>query len=277
MNNEFFKLSQLYKFPTNCIYCGSELKLSDNHKQLYCDNDFCKSHTSGRVAKWVSTLGVKEFGLTTIEKLIDAGLIDSISSLYHIDYDKLETLEGFGKRSCEIFNKELNSHKKVTLSQFIAGYNIESIGEKVIQKIMEAKGFKTLLDFVNAKESDLVCEGVGEITARKLYDGLRALYGDMGVTLRYIEIEEEKEKTVSGSLNGKSFCFTGAASRPRKELFQMVTDNGGIIHDGIKKKPLTDYLVIADTNSTSSKAVAARKLGVTLISEEDFVKMCGSK
>lgn len=274
MNNEIFKLAQLYKFPTNCVYCNSELKLSDNHKKLYCDNDFCKSHASGRIAKWVATLGIKEFGLTTIEKLIDAGLIDSISSLYYIDYSKLETLEGFGKRSCEIFNKELTSHKKVSLSQFIAGYNIESIGEKVIQKIIEAKGFRTLLDFVNAKESDLICEGVGEITARKLYDGLRALYGDMGVTLRNVTIEEDEVQESSGVLNGKTFCFTGAASRPRKELFQMVQDNGGIIHDGIKKKPLTDYLVIADINSTSSKAVAARKLGVTLISEDDFVAMC---
>ena len=76
-----------------------------------------------------------------------------------------------------------------------------------------------------------------------------------------------------GVLGGKSFCFTGAASRPRKELWALVEKNGGVIHESIKKD--TDFLVLADVNSTSSKAVKARKQGTNLLSEEDFVKMCG--
>ena len=94
----------------------------------------------------------------------------------------------------------------------------------------------------------------------------------MRETLKYVQILVPKAP-VAGSLNGKSFCFTGAAARPRKELWGLVEKNGGIVHENMKKD--TTFLVLADPNSTSSKAVKARKQGTTLISEEDFVKMCG--
>lgn len=263
-----------WNLPTSCPVCGGEFNLSENHKKLSCINDFCLSKYSGRIAKWVSVLGIKELGLTTIEKLIDAGIIDTISSLYYIDYSKIEKLEGFGKRSAENIKKEIESHKKMSLAKFIAGYNICGIGERVIQTIIEEKGYKDIADFWYAESKDFVCKSVGTITADILYTGLRALYDDMVTSLRNVEIIEENKPNTSGSkLNGKSFCFTGAMKNKRKDLEQMVSDNGGIVHDGIKKNPLTDYLVIADVNSTSSKAVAARKLGVNLISEDDFLGM----
>ena len=60
-----------WNLPTVCPVCGGELVLSDNHCQLKCSNEFCKSKMSGRIAKWTSTIGAKEFGLKTIEVLID--------------------------------------------------------------------------------------------------------------------------------------------------------------------------------------------------------------
>ena len=93
----------------------------------------------------------------------------------------------------------------------------------------------------------------------------------MRKTLKHIQILVPKAP-VAGSLGGKSFCFTGAAVRPRKELWSLVEKNGGTVDENMKKT--TDFLVLADPNSTSSKAVKARKQGTTLISEEDFVNMC---
>ena len=272
------ELSKAYKWniPTECPVCGGDLILSENHKQFYCNNDYCKSKYSGRITKWTSVLGIKEFGMATIEKFLNTGIISTISSLYKIDYHKIALLEGFGEKSADNLKNEIESHKKMTLSQFIAGYNIDSIGEKVIQKIINAKGFKNFEDFYKIKNhEDFICEGVGDSTALKLFNGLAALEKDMLETLRFVEIiEEEKVESSSNSLNGKSFCFTGAMKNKRKDLEAKVIDFGGIVHDGIKKNPLTDYLVIADINSTSSKAIAARKLGVSLISEENFLEMC---
>ena len=272
------ELSKAYKWniPTKCPICGSELNLSENHKKLSCTNDYCKSRYSGRITKWTSVLGIKEFGGATIDKFLEAGIIDTISSLYKIDYSKVSSMEGFGEKSAKNLKKEIDSHKEMTLAQFIGGYNIDSIGEKVVQKIIEAKKLKNISDFYNVKTHfGFVCDGVGELTAWKLWEGLGNLEKDIEETLKFVNIiEEEKAEISENLLNGKSFCFTGAMEHKRKDLEMMVLNFGGVVHDGIKKNPLTDYLVIADPNSTSSKAVAARKLGVNLISEDDFLEMC---
>ena len=269
--------SHKWNLPTVCPVCGGELRLSDNHCQLKCVNEYCKSKMSGRIGKWTSTIDAKEFGLKTIETLIDNGVIDSISSLYTMDLDKIASIDRMGKRSAAKMKKELDSHKEMTLAQFIAGYNIEGVGERVIENIINSKKYKTFNDFFAYAESPLrfVCDGVGDTISNKLAQGLEALREDMEKTLTFITIKNPVPKKVvtGGVLGGKSFCFTGAASRPRKELWALVEKNGGVIHESIKKD--TDYLVLADVNSTSSKAVKARKQGTNLLSEDDFVKMCG--
>ena len=265
-----------WNLPTVCPVCGGELTLSDNHCQLKCSNDFCKSKTSGRINKWTNTLDIKEFGLNTIETLIDNGVIDSISSLYKMNLNKIASIEGMGMRSAEKMKKELDAHKEMTLAKFVAGYNIEGVGEKVIENIIKFYNFKTLSDFYGSTSSQrFVCDGVGSVISKKLAEGLKALKSDMEKTLKFVTIKNATQKKVvaGGSLNGKSFCFTGAASRPRKELWELVEKNGGIVHESMKKD--TDFLVLADPNSTSSKAQKARKQGTNLLSEDDFVKMCG--
>ena len=265
-----------WNLPTVCPVCGGELTLSDNHCQLKCSNDFCKSKTSGRINKWTNTLDIKEFGLNTIETLIDNGVIDSISSLYKMNLNKIASIEGMGMRSAEKMKKELEAHKEMTLTKFVAGYNIEGVGEKVIENIIKFYNFKTLSDFYGSTSSQrFVCDGVGSVISKKLAEGLKALKSDMEKTLKFVTIKNATQKKVvaGGSLNGKSFCFTGAASRPRKELWELVEKNGGIVHESMKKD--TYFLVLADPNSTSSKAQKARKQGTNLLSEDDFVKMCG--
>ena len=266
-----------WNIPTSCPICGGELELSENHCQLRCTNDFCQSKLAGRINKWTDTMDIKEFGLRTINLLIDNGVIDSISSLYKMNLNKIANIEGMGMRSAEKMQKELDAHKTMTLAKFIAGYNIEGVGEKVIESIIKFYSFKTLDDFFSSTSSQrFVCDGVGSVISKKLHEGLKLFKKDMEKTYSFITIKNAttKKAVAGGSLGGKSFCFTGAASRPRKELWALVEKNGGVIHESIKKD--TDYLVLADVNSTSSKAVKARKQGTNLLSEEDFVKMCGA-
>lgn len=267
------ELAKMHKWnlPSVCPVCGGDLELNDNHKMLKCINDFCPSKFAGRIDKWTNSLDIKEFGLRTIETLFEAGIIKTISSLYTMDLKKIAALEGFGERSAAKMKKELDAHNKMTLAKFVAGYNIEGCGEKIIEKVIEAYKCKTLDDLLALKSC--VCDGVGEIISNKLITGLKAMKTDMKKTLNFIKIKTPEKKTiVAGGLAGKSFCFTGAASRPRKELWSMVESNGGVVFEAVKKG--LDFLVLADPNSTSSKAVKARSMGITLISEDDFVKMC---
>ena len=257
--------------PIVCPKCSGALVLSENHKQLYCGNTNCKSYISGRLTKFTNTLEIKEFGTATVEKIAEK--FDNVSCIYKDEvYDYLKTLDGYGERSIAKMRKEVAAHNEMTLAKFIAAFNIEDIGEKVAQKIIDNVGTTKLEGLIIADASEYIGDGVKEKTAQKLRDGLNALKDDMREVLKYVKIVDIEEPT-QGNLGGKSFCFTGAASRPRKELQQMVKDNGGIVFDSCKKG--LDYLVLADPNSTSTKAVKARKDGVNLISEEDFVKMCG--
>ena len=262
-----------WNLPTSCPICGGELELSENHCQLKCVNDFCQSKTAGRINKWTGILDVKEFGLRTINLLIDNNVINSISSLYSMNLNKIANIEGMGMRSAEKMKKQLDAHKEMTLAKFVAGYNIDGIGEKVIENIIASYKVKTLDELFGMKS--FVCDGVGEVISNKLVAGLKVLKSDMKKTEQFVTIKAAAtKKTVSdGSLGGKSFCFTGAASMPRKELWALVEKNGGVVHESIKKD--TDYLVLSDVNSTSSKAQKARKQGTNLLSEDDFVKMCG--
>lgn len=74
------------------------------------------------------------------------------------------------------------------------------------------------------------------------------------------------------NLNGKSFCFTGAASKPRAQLWQITEDNGGIVHKSCTKD--TDYLVVADPSQLSIKTQKAIRNGTKLISETEFESFC---
>ena len=261
-----------WNLPTSCPICGSELEINEKHTEIRCTNEACKSKLIGRLKKWTDKLEIKELAPVTLEKFIDEGLVKSVSDLYKMDYSKIASMDGFGERSAEIYQKNISKANKATLAKFISGFNIDSLGEKIIQKIIDARGYTTVDDFYNAAPTDFICEGVGEITANKLFEGLASIKDDLFETMKYVKVEVPTKVNTDGKLGGKSFCFTGAASRPRKVLWQLVTDNGGVIFESVKKG--LDYLVLADPNSTSSKAQKARKNGVALISEEDFVHMC---
>lgn len=273
---EVEKLANNHKWnmPTKCSICGAELVINENHKELKCSNEFCKSRYMGRISKWTDTLKIKEFGLTTIEKMIDNDIFKTIPDLYKIDYAKIAEMDGFGEKSAAKMKSELDNHKEASLAEFIAGFNITDCGETIIQNVIDGKDFKSLNDFLKAKPEDFIMDGLKEKTANKLYDGLQALKEDMLETTKFVKIKEVEKKVIdtNSKLGGRSFCFTGAASRPRKELWAMVEANGGIIHESMKKD--TNVLVLADVNSTSSKAVKARKQGTELMTEDQFVALC---
>lgn len=262
-----------WNLPTACPACGSALDLSPNHMHLTCTNEFCPSRASGNIAKWCSVMGIKELGLTTIEKIQEHGFFSSIGSMYaQLDApSECRTVMSseLGKNWINII-KEVDTHRKMSLAKFIAGYNIPGIGEKQVQKVID---FYSIKDFDGLFWSDsaqrFVCDGIGSVLSQKLSKGLEANKADMLETIKHVIFA--KQELVTGSLTGKSFCFTGAMEYKRKDLQDMVSARGGTNLDSVTKN-LT-YLVIADPNSTSGKAKKARELGITLISPQQFMEM----
>ena len=266
-----------WNLPEFCPYCNARLiAVADEGNKVICPNDDCVTKIAGRVAKWVKVLDIKEIGEATIDDLVNKCRINSLDKLYADDFyliHKLNEIDGYGEKSVKKIIDELRFHTKISLVKFIAGLNISGISEKILEKSFRANNLKTINDVMTCKS--FVCDGVGETLSNKIYNGLTNREREIIELLKYLTIvyEEDKVMNTNGKLNGASFCFTGAASRPRKELQQMVVDNGGEVKTSIVKG-LT-YLVQADKNSTSTKSQKAKAMGVQLISEEEFVNMCG--
>lgn len=265
-----------WNLPVCCPLCGSTL-ISDpfDGNKVVCPNDNCICHTSGKIAKWVKTLDIKEIGEATIDDLVNDCQVNSLDKLYADDFayiKKLYNKEGYGEKSINKIIDELRSHIEISLVKFIAGLNIGGISEKILEKSFKANNLKTINEVMSCKS--FICDGVGETLSNKIYNGLTNREREIVELLKYLTVvyKEDKKTMGNGVLNGASFCFTGAASRPRKELQQMVIDNGGEVKSSIVKG-LT-YLVQADKNSTSTKSQKAKSLGVQLISEDEFVEMC---
>lgn len=262
-----------WNLPTACPVCGSALELSPNHVHLTCTGEFCPSRASGTIAKWCAVNGIKELGLTTIEKIQERGFFSSIGNMYgQVDSEsECRAAMGpeLGKNWVNIV-REIDSHREMTLAKFVAGYNIAGIGEKQVQKVIDSCSVKDFGGFFRSDDSlRFVCAGIGEVLSRKLSKGLEVNKADMEETIKHIRII--KQESTVGSLTGKSFCFTGAMEYKRKDLQAMVTAHGGTNLDSVTKN--LAYLVIADPNSTSGKAKKARELGITLISPEQFLEM----
>lgn len=262
-----------WNLPTACPVCGSALELSPNHVHLTCTGEFCPSRASGTIAKWCAVNGIKELGLTTIEKIQERGFFSSIGNMYdQVDSEsECRAVMGLelGKNWVNIV-REINSHREMTLAKFVAGYNIAGIGEKQVQKVIDSCSVKDFGGFFRSDDPlRFVCDGIGEVLSRKLSKGLEVNKADMEETIKHIRII--KQESAVGSLTGKSFCFTGAMEYKRKDLQAMVTAHGGTNLDSVTKN--LAYLVIADPNSTSGKAKKACELGITLISPEQFLEM----
>lgn len=261
-----------WNLPTVCPVCGSTLTLSENHVHLSCTNEFCPSRASGTIAKWCSVMSIKEMGLTTIEKIQEQGFFSSIGKAYQeLDDTAIDAymIPLLGKNWSNI-RKEFGAHREMSLAKFIAGYNIAGIGEKQVQKVIDFYSIKEFEGFFRSDSSQrFVCDGIGSVLSQKLSKGLEVNKADMEETIKHIRII--KQELATGSLTGKSFCFTGTMEYKRKDLQDMVTAQGGTNLDSVTKN--LSYLVIADPNSTSGKAKKARELGITLISPEQFLEM----
>jgi DNA ligase (NAD+) len=253
--------------PRTCPSCGSETQMDGEY--LVCPNTAgCPAQAVGRIKRYVTVLDVKEWGDTLLEKLVNGGLVQDVSDLYRLTEAQLADVDRMGKKSAEKVLKTLWAKNPIPLESLLGALSIPLCGPTMVKIAMDA-GYDTIpkLKAANIEELSSI-EGFGPVKAQTLWIWLR---DNSGIVDKLVMLGVKIKAKVHGNLNGKSFCFTGASSRPRTELENLVKAAGGDVKSSVGKK-LT-YLVMADANSTSSKAQAARKNGTVCLSEADFMKM----
>ena len=255
--------------PSDCPACGSALV--DEGTRLFCPNPECPKKSLHRLEKWLSVLGIRDFGSVILSKLHAAGRVRSIADLYTLRAEELAVFDRMGDVLARKILRNLTTRNEVSLAEFIAGLDIEGIGELVAEKAVSA-GFNTLDKLRSASPDDLAAvDGFGEILARTLTEGLSALGPEIDALIAS-GVLKIRLPAAAGPLAGKSFCFTGELrSMKRGQAEARVKARGGSVKSSVTKD--LSYLVTNDPDSGSDKNRKARALGVPVIDEEEFLAL----
>ena len=274
LHDETCKESEIV-IPSNCETCGASL--INEGTRLYCPNKNCSKRVLHQLLKWVQVVDIRDLGETLVNSLFEKKVIQSISDIYKLT---VETLTPFflneesiaaEKKSlgAEKVIKSIENHKNISLEAFVAGFDIEGIGETTVEKLVAA-GFNSLEKLLNASVDEIATVyGFAEIMAKTFVNGLKENAEEMKIlSSTYVNIIKKE----SGVLSGKSFCFTGElVTMKRAAAENLVKNAGGSCKSSVTKD--LSYLVTNDTSSGSSKNVKAAKLGIPIISEKEFLQM----
>ena len=268
---------QPVSIPQVCSSCGTALV--DEGTRLFCPNKNCGKRILHQLLKWVKVVDIRDLGETLVTSLFKNGRVRSISDLYTLtaaelapyflnEESMLKEKESLGAQ--KVFDS-IQTHKKMSLAAFIAGFDIEDMGETMIQKVVDA-GFNTLEKILTAGADDFASVyGFAEISAKNFTEGLAENAEEMRSLYKILEVEEGGAE---GVLAGKSFCFTGElVTMKRADAEVLVKKNGGTCKSSVTKD--LSYLVTNDVSSGSGKNVKAAKLGIPVITEEEFLKLIG--
>ena len=247
--------------PTHCKHCGCELV---EDPLLKCVNEECPSRIIGNIVNYINKMRIENINIETVSTLFDQGILTNIESLYKLNEhkSKIISLPGFGEKSYEKMIEGINKRRIVYDYELLGSLGIQSIGVRIFKKILSVMELNTLLDLT--KEQMLAINlmglpGFGEKTATRVQHGLLSKLKTIYFLLDEIQL---KEKVAPGKLKGK-VCF----SQIRDPKFESeLISKGYEIVDSLTKT--TDYLVVPNSNVTSSKITKAQKYGIPVMSIE---------
>ncbi len=256
------------ELPTTCGTCGATLV--DDDTRLFCPNVACPKRAYHRIRKWLDVNGVRDFGDVLLGRLFESGRVQEIADLYSLTESDIVAFERMGEAIAKKALGNLYAANELPLARFIAGFDIEGIGEKILEKVVAA-GYDTLDKLAEATRDDLSrIDGIGETTAAAILTGVSLLRDEMSRVLETGRISITAPN-VDGALSGISFCFTGPLeSITRAAAEDRIVSSGGTVKSSVVRG--LGYLVTNDPESGSAKNRKARDLGIPIISEQEFLE-----
>ena len=253
-----------------CPYCKTAiLEIGAN---LFCPNEKCRPRVIAGLANFACKDGMNIDGFSekTAGALYDEFGIEKFSELYTINREKLISLDGFKDKKADNLLSAIEKSKNVALPNFIFALGIDGVGKKTAKDL--AKKLKTLDGIANASVEELASlDDVGEVMSKSIFDYFRSEKNKNEIEKLLcagVKIAEQTE-IKSGSFSGEKVVLTGSlTSYTRSEAGKLVEERGGEIQSSVTK---TTTLVIAG-EAAGSKLDKAKKLGVTVIDEEEFKK-----
>jgi DNA ligase (NAD+) len=263
-------------FPTNCPVCGDKLEKPEGEAVWRCVNINCPAQVVERIIHFASkdAMDIRSFGDANVRKFYELGFLKDVPGIYHLPYDKIRGLEGYGEKSVNNLQSAIETSKQQPLHRLIFGLGIRYVGETTAKTL--AAAVTHLSDFTGFSLEDLqTLEDVGPKVATSVYQFFHNT--DNNALLEKLEslglnLKSQKAATAAeGNLNGQTFLFTGTLNRlKRSDAEEIVEKNGGKLLSGVSSK--LNYLIVGD--DAGSKLEKARKIpSIQILTEDEFMKM----
>lgn len=270
-----------FKMPEKCPICSSLVEQRDtnfggstskikNSVAYYCTNRNCSAKNSRSMQHFVNAFEIYEIGPKILDRLKDEGLISDSADLFTLEKSDLSGLERFGEKSADNIISSIENHKKILLWRFIYSLGIIHVGEETSHDL--ANHFGSFDKLMRATEEEMNnMENIGPVVSRSIYEFFRDRTNinfinkllDKGVSVYH-------EKSKNNKLDGQIFVLTGTLSTmSREEAKKKIIENGGKVSGSVSIK--TSYVIAGE--NPGSKYTDAKKLGVKIISESEFLKI----
>ena len=266
-----------FEMIENCPECGSKLVREEGRAATYCPNGECPAQLARSLEHFVSrdAMDIAGLGEQVTKRLLDEGLIKDVADLYTLKAEQLEGLPGMGQKSAANYIAAIEKSKDAGLARLLFALGIRYVGKGTAINIAEKYG--DIDSIMNADTEELLTtEEVGRVIAvsiRQYFDQPKNV--EVVQRLKSYGVKTTQEKTVISSnalFEGKSFVLTGTLpTYSRGEASALITGAGGKVVSSVSKN--TDYVLCGD--KPGSKYDKAVKLGVTIIDEDELVRMLG--
>lgn len=261
------------EIPDICPECGSPVEWEKDF--LICKNILCKGRIEQSIEHWFKTIGNTEwFGIKTIQKIVKAGF-DSIEKIYSMTKEDFLSIGFKDVQSKNLVEAVITSRtKEVEDWRFLAAFGIPDLGSGDSRKLLT---HYKLSEITNLTADDIIkIHGFGPITSNSIANGITLLKDKiifmlaLKFNLEETQLKEEAE-SIKSSISGKSIVFTGKmVVGTRDEMKKEAVKLGAKVQTSVSGK--TDFLVCGE-NVGAKKMEKAEKMGVTIISETDYIKM----
>lgn len=271
-----YATAAVVNFIHECPECGAALERKEGEAQHYCTNESgCPPQIKGKIEHFISrkALNIDGLGAETVDALFDAKLIHNYADLYDLNFDQVVNLDRMADKSANNLLQGVEASKQVPFERVLFGLGIRFVGETVAKKL--AKHFKSIEALQQASFDELLT--VDEIGER-IANSIVFFFGEaknqeivQRLQLAGLQFQMEEKEGTSDKFGGKSFVVSGVFNAfSRDELKEAIEMNGGKNVSGISKN--TDYLIAGDKMGPA-KLKKATDLGITIISEDEFIAL----
>lgn len=262
-------------FPQNCPSCNANLIKTEEEAVWRCPNSHCAAQIVERMIHFTSkdAMDIRGLGDANIRKFYALEWLKEIPDIYHLPFDLMKSMEGFGAKSVDNLKDAIDKSKTQPLYRLINALGIRFVGETTAKGL--SQHIDHLLDLQKFDNESLQkLEDVGVKVAQSIFQyfndeeniAMLKKLESAGLQLNSI-----KKQSAEGNLTGKSFLFTGTLLKmKRSEAEEKVEANGGKILSGVSSK--LDYLVVGE--DAGSKLEKAKKIAsIQILTEDEFIEL----